>query len=148
MSPGNAGQEQSVDVLVHPVFLIDSLRNRMVEAKWAACEMLGYQRDELLARPISAIHLAELPQLAAWVTQARRDQLGWSSLFKCRTRAGNYLPVEMMALAPTPRGLVAVFVQDRSTHRGPATQWAARSRERARVVRSPWLDAMSRPWQG
>jgi PAS domain S-box-containing protein len=122
MSPGDAGWEQSLDLVSHAVFLIDPLHNRIVEANRAACEMLGYQRDELLATPISAIHPAELPQLAAWVSQVRRDQLGWSGLFNCRTKAGTYLPVEMMALAPDPDGLVVVLVQDRSTHRGPATR--------------------------
>jgi PAS domain S-box-containing protein len=120
-------QSSSFDLVDHAVFMIDPLRNRNVEVNRAACEMLGYQRDELLATPISAIHPAELPQLAAWVTQARRDQLGWSSLFNCRTRAGTYLPVEMMALAPDPRGLVVVFVQDRSTHRAPATRRGPRA---------------------
>jgi PAS domain S-box-containing protein len=124
-APGTAEHPlpgSSFDLVDHAVFLSDPLHNRIVEVNRAACEMLGYQRDELLATPMSAIHPAELPQLAAWVSQVRRDQLGWSSLFNCRTKAGTYLPVEMMALAPDPDALVVVFVQDRSTHRGPATR--------------------------
>ena len=120
MSRDDPAPKHSFDVASHPVFVIDPLHDRIVEVNRAACELLGYQRDELLATPISVIHPAELPQLAAWVSQVRRDQLGWSGLFSCRTKAGTYLPVEMMALAPGPDGLVMVFVQDRSTHRGPA----------------------------
>ena len=121
MSRDDPTPKHSFDGASHPVFVIDPLHNRIAEVNRAACELLGYERDELLATPISVIHPAELPQLSAWVSQVRRDQLGWSGLFSCRTKAGTYLPVEMMALAPGPGGLVMVFVQDRSTHRGPAT---------------------------
>jgi len=121
LTAGHPLPASSFDLVGHAVFVIDPLHNRIVEVNRAACELLGYQHGELLATPISVIHPAEFPQLAAWVSQVHRDQLGWSGLFNCRTKAGTYLPVEMMALAPGSDGLVMVFVHDRSTHQGPAT---------------------------
>lgn len=120
MSPDHSPRAPSLDSVRHPVFVMDPIRNRVVEANQAGCEMLGYERDELLATPISEVHPAEMPQLSAWVTQVRNDRHGWTALFVCRTKSGTYLPVEMTALAPDPDGLVVVFERDRSAHRGPA----------------------------
>jgi DNA-binding SARP family transcriptional activator len=107
------------DTIDHPVYVLDPLHDRIVDAN-RACEWLGYSHEELLATPISAVHPAEMPQLLDWVTQIRREQFGWSALFNCRTKAGIHFPVEMMTLAPDPNGLVVTFTTDRSGHRGPA----------------------------
>jgi PAS domain S-box-containing protein len=109
-----------LDGVDHTVFVLDPRQNRIVYANRAACEMLGYEREELVATPISVVHPAELAQLEAWVDQVRRDQIGWSALFNCRTKSGARLPVEMTALVPDPDGLVILFARDRSQHRGPA----------------------------
>jgi DNA-binding SARP family transcriptional activator len=107
------------DAVDHPIYVIDPVRDRIVEAN-RACEWLGYSHDELLATPVSAIHPAEFPQLVDWVTQVRSDQIGWSGLFNCRAKDGTYTPTDMMALAPDPNGLVVVFTRDRSAHRSLA----------------------------
>ncbi len=107
------------DTVDHPIYVIDPLHDRIVEAN-RACEWLGYSHDELLATPVSVIHPAEFPQLIDWVRQVRSEQLGWSALFNCRNKDGTYTPTDMMALAPDPNGLVVIFTKDRSAHRRAA----------------------------
>lgn len=107
------------DTVDHPIYVIDPLHDRIVEAN-RACEWLGYSHDELLATPVSVIHPAEFPQLIDWVRQVRSEQLGWSALFNCRNKDGTYTPTDMMALAPDPNGLVVIFTKDRSAHRSAA----------------------------
>jgi DNA-binding SARP family transcriptional activator len=120
--PAGAGPP-GFDTIDHPIYVLDPLHDRIVDAN-RACEWLGYSHEDLLATPISAIHPAEFPQLLDWVTQVRREQFGWSALFNCRTKAGIHFPVEMMTLAPDLNGLVVTFTTDRSGHRGPAASGA------------------------
>ena len=89
MRPDEPATEHTLDLVSHAVFLIDPLHNRIVEANRAACEMLGYQRDELLATPMSAIHPAELPQLAAW--SPRLAGTSWAGA-ACSTAAPRRAP--------------------------------------------------------
>src|SRR5215468_4344315 len=86
---GRPLRASSFDLVDHAVFLSDPLHNRIVEANRAACEMLGYQRDELLATPMSAIHPAELPQLAAW--SPRLAGTSWAGA-ACSTAAPRRAP--------------------------------------------------------
>ena len=113
-------QPKGFDAIEHPIYLLDPVHNRIVEANRAGCDLVGYDHDELVGTQISATHPAELAQLVDWVTQVRTEEVGWSALFNCRTKTGNHIPVKMMALAPDPNGLVVIFTKDRSAHRGPA----------------------------
>ena len=113
-------QPKGFDAIEHPIYLLDPVHNRIVEANRAGCDLVGYDHDELVGTRISATHPAELAQLVDWVTQVRTEEVGWSALFNCRTKTGNHIPVEMMALAPDPNGLVVIFTKDRSAHHGPA----------------------------
>ena len=89
VTAGRPLRASSFDLVDHAVFLSDPLHNRIVEANRAACEMLGYQRDELLATPMSAIHPAELPQLAAW--SPRLAGTSWAGA-ACSTAAPRRAP--------------------------------------------------------
>jgi PAS domain S-box-containing protein len=113
-------EPKGFDAIEHPIYLLDPVHNRVVEANRAGCDLVGYDHDELVGTQISATHPAELAQLVDWVTQVRTEEVGWSALFNCRTKTGTHIPVEMMALAPDPNGLVVIFTRDRSAHRGPA----------------------------
>ena len=104
-----------------PIFVVDPLANRIVDANPAACHMLGYTREELLATPVSRIHPAEMPQLRAFVRDVIRDRQGWTIKLTCRTKSGTFLPTEMALLAVDGGGRVYIFgfVRDRSEHRHP-----------------------------
>jgi PAS domain S-box-containing protein len=111
--------EQLFEHSSDPVFVVDPLENRMLDVNHAACAMLGYTRDELLATPISAIHPAEMPQLRDFVESVVRVGHGWTIKLTCRTKTGTFLPTEMALLALDSGGRVYVFalVHDRSEHR-------------------------------
>jgi PAS domain S-box-containing protein len=103
-----------------PAFVIDPAEDRIVAANSTACELLGYSRKELLSTPISRIHPAELPQLHRFVGRVLQDGAGTTLTLTCRTKSGDFLPVEMSLNAFSSRGrsLILSLVQDRSGHRG------------------------------
>lgn len=111
--------EQLFEHSSDPVFVVDPLENCILDVNHAACVMLGYTRDELLATPISAIHPAEMPQLRDFVQTVVRDGHGWTIKLTCRTKLGTFLPTEMALLALDSGGRVYIFalVHDRSDHR-------------------------------
>jgi PAS domain S-box-containing protein len=113
--------EQLFERSSDPVFVIDPLANRILDANNAACAMLGYTRDELLATPVSHIHPAEAPQLRDFVRDVMRDGQDWTIKLTCRTKSGTFLPTEMalLALDSGGRAYIFGFVRDRSEHRQP-----------------------------
>lgn len=117
------GLEQLFQVSSDPLFVIDPAENRILDANDAACQMLGYGREELLVTPISDIHPAELSQLQAFCDAAVRDGTNWTISLSCRTKSGAYLPTETALLALTSGGRVYLIglVRDRSEHRGRNT---------------------------
>lgn len=100
-----------------PIFVVDPAEDRILDANRAACAMLGYAREELLATPVSHIHPAEMHQLREVVKSVIRDGQGWTIKLTCRTKSGTFLPAEMALLALDSGGRVYVFVRDRSEHR-------------------------------
>jgi len=104
----------------HPIFVLDASSDRIHDANAAACDFLGYSREELLATPISAIHPAEIDQIGAWTEAGRGAGHAWTTMFSCRHRSGAIMPAEIELLAPDGEGYVFAFVHDRSDHRSPA----------------------------
>src|ERR687891_231221 len=82
-----------------PVFLLDPASDRILSANRAACRMLGFTRDELLATPISHVHPAEMPQLLDFVEHVMGNGHGSTIKLPCRTKSGGFLPVEMTLVA-------------------------------------------------
>lgn len=78
-----------------PAFVLDPLRDRFVAAIPAACVLLGYALEELLATPVSRIHRGELPQLRTFVDEVLRTGHGSTIPLTCRTRSGKCLPTDM-----------------------------------------------------
>jgi PAS domain S-box-containing protein len=103
-----------------PVFVLDPFEDRIVAANRAACAMLGYTREELLATPVSHVHPGELPQLRDLVERVLREGQGSTIALTCRTKAGEFLPAEMALTAFDGGGRIRILalVQDRSEHRG------------------------------
>ena len=100
--------------------ILDPGANRVVAANAAACALLGYPEDELLATPISAIHPGELPQLQEFVGAVLRDGHGTTVTLTCRTMSEDYLPIELSLYAfasDDGRPHILGLVRDRSEHR-------------------------------
>jgi PAS domain S-box-containing protein len=114
--------EELFDQARDPAFVIDPIDDRIVAANSAACDLLGYSSEELLATPVSRIHPAELPQLHAFVGRVLQDGAGTTLTLTCRTKSGDFLPAEMSlnAFSSGGRSLILALVQDRSGHRGRA----------------------------
>src|SRR5205807_6295654 len=103
-----------------PVYIIDPLEDRILDANSAGCWVLGYTRDELLATSISDIHPNELPRMREFVEGALRDGVSWTIEMACRTKSGEFLPTEiaMLALDSGDRVYLISLLRDRSAHRG------------------------------
>src|ERR687895_38851 len=102
-----------------PAFLLDPANDRILSANRAACLMLGFTRDQLLATPISHVHPAEMPQLLDFVERVLRNGHGSTITLTCRTKCGDFLPAEMalFALAGGGRPRILGLIHDRSEHR-------------------------------
>ena len=105
-----------------PVLDLDPASDRILSANRAACLMLGFTRDELLATPISHVHPAELPQLLDFVERVMRNGHGSTITLTCRTKGGDFLPTEMalFAFVGGRQTHVLALVQDRSQRRQSA----------------------------
>src|ERR687896_181429 len=102
-----------------PAFLLDPANDRIRSANRAACLMLGFTRDQLLATPISHLHPAEMPQLLDFVERVLRNGHGSTIALTCRTKCGDFLPTEMalFALEGGGRPRILGLIHDRSEHR-------------------------------
>lgn len=79
------------------IIVIDVAKDRIIDANPRAVEMLGYEREQLVATPVSAIHPDELPQLREFAAMVYKDSAGWTSELSCCTRSGKRLPSEISA---------------------------------------------------
>src|SRR5919106_5495295 len=102
-----------------PAFLLDPANDRILSANRAACLMLGFTRDELLATPISHLHPAEMPQLLDFVEHVMGIGHGSTIKLTCRTKGGDFLPAEMalFTLVDGAETHILALVQDRCQHR-------------------------------
>jgi PAS domain S-box-containing protein len=116
------GYRHILDTAHEAIYVVDPAADQIIDANPAACAMLHYRHDELLATPISRIHPAEMPQMTAFAQAALRDGESWTISMTCRTKNGIFLPTEMtlFALDTGHRVYVIGLVHDRSDHRGPA----------------------------
>lgn len=110
---------QILDAAHEAVFVMDPAADQIIDANPAACAMLDYPYDELLATPISRIHPAEIDQMTAFAQTALHDGEGWTISMTCRTKGGIFLPTEI-TLLPLNDGhqiYLIGLIQDRSDHR-------------------------------
>jgi formate hydrogenlyase transcriptional activator len=77
------------------ILVLDPERDRILSANPTACRMLGYSFDELLSKPISAIHPKEMPQLLAFAHLVFEQGQGWTNELTCLTKSGKTLPAEI-----------------------------------------------------
>jgi hypothetical protein len=111
--------ERIIERTNEPAFIVDPTEDRFVAANDAACTMLGYTREQLLATPVSAVHRGELVQLQNVVAEVLRRGHAMTDALTWRASTGECVPVEMAlsALELEGRVLVIGLARDRSGHR-------------------------------
>ena len=81
----------------HPVFVLDPDLDAVRYANRHACQLLGYDIDELLRLPGSAVLLAEGGALEAFVQAIVNDGEGSTTALGLRAKSGVLFPVELLA---------------------------------------------------
>ena len=79
------------------IFVIDPERDTIIDANAKACQMLGYTRDEMMAKRVSDIHPNEMPQLQAFAQSVTKEGRGWTDELTCSTSSGRIIPSEISA---------------------------------------------------
>ena len=95
-------------------FVLDPVRDAILEANPRACRLLGYSREELLALPLSAIHPDEMPRFRAFAQTVLDEGSGWTDDLTCLTKAGERVPAEISASTVEINGArcVVAWVRD------------------------------------
>jgi PAS domain S-box-containing protein len=80
-----------------PVMVADLVRGRILEANEAACELLGYERSELLTRTLPDLHPEELRARSAEVIADVYEKRGLVYKLPFRNKAGKTIDAEISA---------------------------------------------------
>ena len=81
----------------YTIFVLDPACDGIRYASRCACSLLGYEVDELLAMPLSALFRSEGGALEAFLETIEKQGDGWATTFALRTKTGAFLPVELLA---------------------------------------------------
>ena len=81
------------------IFVVDPLRDKIVEANPKAAQIVGYTAGELAGMPMSDIHPDEMPQLMDFAEGVLSSGTGITDGLSCLTKSGTKVPVEMSASA-------------------------------------------------
>ena len=80
------------------IMLVDMDRERFLEVNSTACEMLGYDRAELLALEPSDIHPDDIDRLRSeFISEVRSEGAGFTGDMTCLTKDGETVPTEISA---------------------------------------------------
>ena len=79
------------------VLVIDAAANRILRCNDRACELLGYDRERLLALGPPDIHPHDYEVFEAFVERVRDSGSGFTAELSCHTREGEVVPVDVTA---------------------------------------------------
>ncbi len=98
------------------IFLIDVEADEILDCNSKACRILGYQREELLALSLSAMHPNEMAKLRTFAQAVFDEGGGWTDELTCQTRGGQVLTAEMSASVADVGGRTCMIalVRDRT----------------------------------
>ncbi|NEU57834.1 MEDS domain-containing protein [Halorussus sp. MSC15.2] len=96
------------------IFVNDPFGDEIVDANPAGLEMLGYEREELLARGPSDCHPDEMGRFRAFVDGVFANGHGWTDELSCLTKDGRAIPAEISAstIELDDRELMLAIVRD------------------------------------
>ena len=77
------------------IFVVDLDQQRYLDVNAKACSMLGYTREELLAKNVQDIHPHEMQRVEQFTKGVRHQGWGSSSELSCLTKDGTYLAAEV-----------------------------------------------------
>jgi len=108
----NAAFERCPEALM----LLDPTENRYIDCNVAASKLIRYERQEILALPISAIHGRELGQLIVFTEETLSKGQATNNRISCRLADGHHIPVELNAARTVinERELLIVAIKDLS----------------------------------
>ncbi len=97
------------------ILLIDPFLDRVVNANAAACNMLGYEKDEITALCASALHAHEIPALIVFSQSVLDKGNDWTDELSCRKKHGELQPVDYSAstFESDGRKLIIATLRDR-----------------------------------
>jgi|GEM_PF-1637974 len=100
------------------IFLIDPQADEILDCNSKACRMLGYEREQLIALAISAIHPNEMDKLKIFAQSVFDQGGGWTDELTCQTHSGQVLAVEMSASLAEIEGRTCIIslVRDSTEH--------------------------------
>jgi PAS domain S-box-containing protein len=79
------------------IFLIDPMRDEILDANEKACTMLEYTREELCSLPVSKVHPHEMERMRAFAEGVFKSGKGWTDQLTCTTKSGRTLSSELSA---------------------------------------------------
>ncbi|MFB6219681.1 MAG: PAS domain S-box protein [Halobacteriaceae archaeon] len=79
------------------IFIVDLEGEEIRDCNPAACEMLDYERDELVGASAFQVHPEERDRFRAFAEMVREEGAGWTDELTCRTSDGRRLPAEISA---------------------------------------------------
>jgi PAS domain S-box-containing protein len=103
----------------HPIFVLDPDRDLVRYANRRACLLLGYDMDELLALPVSAVFLATPEALEAFLDAIVKQGEGSTSRLALRAKSGALHPAELLAFRFRSGGQRYVLVLANTCGPGP-----------------------------
>ncbi len=121
------------------ILVSDPAHDQILDANPKACELLGYDQDELLSMPLSDIHPNDLPALQVFARSVVERGVGWTDELACVTKSGVDVHTEISASSVdiTGRTCIIALFRDISERKEAeeAMQELAVVRERNRLAR-------------
>lgn len=119
---GNAPIERLSAVFEHShdgIYVIDAHEDRILDANPRACELLGYQRSEIVGESVTRIHPWDESELRLFLDEVVREGQAKTSDLNCECNDGRKLDVEISASRACygDRQVVIAMIRDVSEQR-------------------------------
>ena len=126
---------------VEDAVIVTEADGLILDGNLRACELLGYERGELLAKRPSEIHSTEVAALRAFGRRVLQEGGGWTDELSCEGRLGERIPCEISAsrLVLGGRPWMLAMVRDvRDRRRAEAALRQAEQRYRDLYEQAPY----------
>ncbi len=114
------------------VFVVDVEADRILDANRRACDLLGYQREELRELSMSSdIHPHEIEALRKFAAEVFARGSGWTDRLSCRRKSGELVAAEVAATAVEMDGRRLLLAMSRDVSGSRALRRHAEALEQA-----------------